>query len=246
MIIKLPKAKVPNWYGMEFNLSRFEKVCFVDDDQSIHQVWNSKTAKIEGEISISHEYIPSKVRPDKETLYFIDFQYSGTDMTGLDLIESLGIEERSVLVTSHYQDVDILKALEKKKIKMIPKPLLEFARLVLEDSIQCKYDLVYIEDESVFRDQWEMFAKKKGLKLLTIANLKELGEKIPEIDLETPIFIDDKLEGEKISGREVARRLGIMGFRKIYLSTGMSSSVFDYCFWLSGVFNKKFPPISMI
>jgi hypothetical protein len=59
-------------------------------------------------------------------LYLVDYELLRDTRTGLDVIEELGVANRSILVTSRYEDTTIRKRCEGLKIPLIPKGIAGF------------------------------------------------------------------------------------------------------------------------
>ena len=56
----------------------------------------------------------------------MDYELICATETGLDLIEELGIQKQSILVTSHYEETEIRSRCEKQGILLIPKSMSGF------------------------------------------------------------------------------------------------------------------------
>ena len=57
----------------------------------------------------------------EKTLFLVDYELLGQNVTGLDLVEGLSIERRSVLVTSRFDEEGIRGRCDKIGLKLIPK-----------------------------------------------------------------------------------------------------------------------------
>lgn len=129
--ISLPIAKTPNWFLNEIRLNLNNVILILDDDQEIHQVWDKKFEQFP--LKRHHFFNSNKLRewiqnnPDSDFILLSDYELIGESATGLELIEQLGIQNRSILATSHYQDI----VNQKSTIKVIPKSLVFDLNLVL-------------------------------------------------------------------------------------------------------------------
>jgi hypothetical protein len=54
-------------------------------------------------------------------VFLIDQELLGFKETGLDLIESLRLAEQAVLVTSRYDDADVMRKCETLGVRLLPK-----------------------------------------------------------------------------------------------------------------------------
>jgi hypothetical protein len=59
-------------------------------------------------------------------LYLVDLEFLNYSKTGIKIIEECGIQQNSVLVTSHFDNTDIHTQCEQLGIKIIPKDLAVF------------------------------------------------------------------------------------------------------------------------
>ncbi len=128
-IIKLPITEAPDWFQSQLNIKLGMNVIVLDDDQSIHDVWETRFQKQiqNGKIVLEHFYTPStfieycqNLLP-ANTLFLIDYELLGFEETGLDLIEKLNLREQAILVTSRYEELEIRAKIIKLGIKTIPK-----------------------------------------------------------------------------------------------------------------------------
>jgi len=113
--LTLPLCEPPAWFQNSLELESGTQVVVLDDDQSIHQVWQGRMESAQAErkdVTLAHFSTPQQLREwyqsrsaterARPTQYLIDYEILGARETGLDLIESLGIAAQSVLVTSRY------------------------------------------------------------------------------------------------------------------------------------------------
>jgi len=134
--IKLPRSNIPDWCIEEIRLEKGHQIIILDDDQSIHNLWNDRL-KIFNEKGVKiknfscaeqfREYQNEIVDLDvKNILYLIDFELNKQNHSGIDLIEEFEIIKNSVLVTSYYDDPNIMARADKLGIRMIPKGIAAF------------------------------------------------------------------------------------------------------------------------
>lgn len=136
VIITLPKVPEPSWFVSKLSLKMNQTVIVFDDDQSIHGLWDDKFEKINADktLKIQHFNNPSDLKKFyrinfadiDEALFLMDYEINGTDETGLDVIETLGVQKQSILITSRYEEKHIRERCEKLGVKLIPKPMSGF------------------------------------------------------------------------------------------------------------------------
>ena len=56
----------------------------------------------------------------------MDYEIAGASETGLDLIEQLGIQSQSILVTSRYEEPSIRDRCQRLGVSLIPKSMSGF------------------------------------------------------------------------------------------------------------------------
>ena len=150
-VIRLPIDKPPDWFQPELEIIQGMNVVVLDDDHSIHGVWEIRFQEYikNNQITLKHFHEPSefieycetlwpcghssgttpkqhdakagKNLPLAKTLFLMDYELLGFKETGLDLIEKLNLKDRVILVTSRYEETIIMDKIIKLGIKAIPK-----------------------------------------------------------------------------------------------------------------------------
>lgn len=139
--LRLPQAEVPAWFIEQIKLSPIQQVVILDDDQSIYSLWRERFGQfLLKKITLQHFSCGSQFRDyyfknlqfqrDK-ILFLFDFELLNQRITGLDLIEELGIANHAVLVTSYHEDLPIIKRCHQIGLRIIPKSIAAFVPLVL-------------------------------------------------------------------------------------------------------------------
>jgi hypothetical protein len=129
--IVFPKAKMPVWYLPSLSLVSGATVAVVDDDRSIHHVWDERLRSAQqgtNAVFVEHFYAPAEFRAwvarrtsEGPLLALIDFEFAGHQENGIDLCRSLPGDVRRVLVTSRYADVGIQTACRDHGLSLLPK-----------------------------------------------------------------------------------------------------------------------------
>jgi signal transduction histidine kinase len=133
----LPKESSPHWFVSSIIVSQKQPIFILDDDRSIHDIWSQKFNLVRGtdfELSIFSSGSPREFRSlygkhffdAEDPMFLMDYELLGCEENGIDLMEEFDICERSILVTSHYENVDIQKRCERLGVKLIPKSLVGF------------------------------------------------------------------------------------------------------------------------
>lgn len=140
--IDLPVAPLPQWAVSSIVLSYDGTVVVFDDDQSIHEVWKRRfdASVIRNDLRILHfsspiefqKYYAKNFHDLESALFLIDFEISGFAENGLDLIEKLGIQSQSILVTSHHEEKMIRERCIAMGVKLVPKMMAGFVPIEIQ------------------------------------------------------------------------------------------------------------------
>ena len=130
----LPRQEAPPWFVPHIELAPDHRIVILDDDISIHQVWQGKFRSIEKKdiryhlefVSSPEDFRKSVSENSTSALYLCDYELLGFQETGLDLIETLAIQDSSILVTSRFGEKGIRNRCERLGVKCIPKELASF------------------------------------------------------------------------------------------------------------------------
>lgn len=250
VIITLPRALAPGWFLPHVALEPGERVVILDDDNSIHKVWEDRLVKA----GLPLDNIHSFSNPDdlidwygqvdrKGPMTFLcDYEILDHDKTGLDVIQQLDISDLSVLVTSRYEDIDLQKKCQEMALNLLPKCLAGFVPIQWHEKsiVQGKPDGVLIDDQELIHKTWQSVARLTNKKLLCYYSIQEFYRAMPDIDPRTKLYIDSQL-GPYVKGEEVAKELYKKGFKRIYLTTGHNKNQYPPMPWIVDIIGKK-PP----
>jgi signal transduction histidine kinase len=237
----LPRAEPPAWFVPELRVPSDGSVVVLDDDLSIHHVWRERFGAAK---ELVHMATPQELRAwlrgrkadSGKTLFLLDYEFLGFSDTGLSLAEELGIGSRSVIVTSRYEEGDVIAGCRKIGSRLLPKSL---AGLVpIKAGKDAALDAVLIDDDELARTTWKVAAARAGKSFKAFSSVEEfLTAGVP---LATPLYVDAEL-GSGVKGDREAERLHGQGYSEIYLATGHDSAAFLGRAFLRGVRGKE-PP----
>lgn len=252
--IWLPLSEAPSWFAEQIDLTEVSYFVSLDDDVSIHQIWAGRLLSLNA-TSLQHiqfqssEVFRSFAQDNREKiksmLFLVDYELLNQNMTGLDIIEELGIHKQSILVTSRYEEATVQQRSALLPLKILPKSLAGFVPIQIsgiEEEKVRKYDLVLIDDDLIVHESWKMMAFDLHKKMLGFTNSKDMFAKLDEIDLETIFYVDSNL-GDGVRGEDVTKKLFELGFKNLYLATGYSPDEFKHVNWVIEVVGKEFPKI---
>lgn len=127
--LSLKAAPLPKWYMPKLDLREREKVVIVDDDQSIHEVWNHRfRLSLMNSLEVHHcrnekdlNKLLSANVVDSKTLFLVDHDFGPHAKSGINLIEEYSLAQRAILVTSKFEDEQIQDRCLSLGLKVIPK-----------------------------------------------------------------------------------------------------------------------------
>lgn len=237
--LKLLRSTPPHWCCESIPISPHSTIIVLDDDSSIHDMWNLKLHCIE-DSKILHfskisDLAQQQITQKRPILYLIDYELLTDNKNGLDIIEEFNLSRQAILVTSAFEDVAIRSRCEKLGIKIIPKSYVPYVPInFLSDTV------VFIDDDEVMRMAWTLSAEMAGKKITTYPSFKAFLHEIHNYPKDTIIYIDSDL-GSDIKGEIHAKKLFDLGFTEIHLATGYPSSHFDKMPWIKSIISKNSP-----
>jgi len=250
VILTLPKAIPPDWFVPEILFDSETCVVIVDDDDSIHKVWDSRLSLIKEKpkkivhLSCSNDvnvFYGKEKSSYNKFLFLCDYEFLGDDKNGLDIIEENDIADNSILVTSRYEEKIVRDRCKKLGVKLLPKGLAGFVPIKLRDTIKKKYDAILIDDQYVVRNTWELVSKIQKKTMKSYAHPRDFFKEADKIERDTDVYIDSHLSDD-LRGEVVAEDIKKLGFERIYLATGASSDEFSKNLsWITGIRDKACP-----
>ncbi len=261
--VSLPTAKEPPWFLPKLCLTTHSTIVVIDDDASIHDIWEERFKsfkKTNSSLNIIHFSNPKDLiawhaiqntKSFQQLYYLCDYEFMNYSENGLELIVKLNIASQAVVVSSRFEDVEIQSACEKSGVKLLPKslvcllPISIVTPLELNHSKNCiqndsykNVHAILIDDDLFMHQLWQMTAPDKIV--MCFEHPKMFFDRISEFNKDIQIYIDSNLSGT-LKGEEVAREIYRQGFRNIYLATGYSPNYFPKMEWIKEIRDKT-PP----
>jgi signal transduction histidine kinase/FixJ family two-component response regulator len=238
--ILLKKAAAPAWYAQDVSIMH-ESVVIVDDDDSIHNLWREKLSKM-GIQTIHFKYSSDFERWATQNErasfnYFFDLELLGSKKTGIDLIKDYKLQDKSILVTSHFSDVEIQKDCSVNNIKMLPKE--SVFKLDIKKISNSNKSIVLIDDDMFTRLSWQVQGKQKGILVHCFGSVQEFMDSKLELDLSTPFYVDCDL-GAGLRGEVLSEEIYKLGFTELNLATGSHPDEINVPHWIKQVRGKEF------
>ncbi len=248
-----PAAPHPKWFVENLLLDPNSVVISVDDDSSIHAVWHARFQSLNIEshniqyvtftsLKEFRDFVLSNNSDSLNKIYFVDLEFLNQSESGLDIIETLGIGPRSILVTSLYEEKHIRDRCEKLNVKLLPKSMAALVPVSISKPKQ-GFDAILIDDDSLIEMTWKMSADQQNKRLAYFSKAEDFLSKASEIAYSSPLFIDSNL-GNGVKGEDIAKQAFQNGFKTIYLCTGYDPKDFPPMPWIVKVIGKD-PPLNL-
>jgi signal transduction histidine kinase len=248
--ICLPEALPAAWFASQIFLFSNMRVVVLDDDESIHKIWQQRFSKNFSEggetISLLHFYNPFELiewyknNSCSSVVFLMDYELVDFSLTGLDLIEQLDIANKALLVTSRYEDTEIRTHCEKLGVKIIPKSFSIHIPIVQSEVNLEVPDFIFIDDDEMLTKAWRNSGKLFGKKVLTFNCSRDFLVTIDHYPKSMLFYIDSDL-GDGVKGENLAKILYEKGYHNLYLATGYDKDKFSHVSWIKGVVGKVFP-----
>ncbi len=129
LTLKLTPVEAPDWFMDTLVLEPQASIVILDDDESIHTLWDIQLAPLKHQLLIQHFQDPDvclaylkKQDLQKPHVFLFDYELIGQTISGLDLAKKFP-EVQTVLVTSHYEKQVVIDACQEAHAKLLPKGL---------------------------------------------------------------------------------------------------------------------------
>lgn len=222
--------KCPSWIPQSIDFHDDDLVVILDDDSFIHHAWDELFYKKCKNLQIVHFniaedcviHIQSLSSTDRNKILLLaDYELINQYINGLDVIEVTGIK-RSILVTSHYEYVEVIKRAILLKVQLLPKVLISDVHINIckkPNFLAENFDLLLVDDSQELCDILSYLYLSKGKKLKICNNPYDMFNVLEECDKKIEICLDYDL-GLPINGVDLAKVLWEKGYKKLYLATG--------------------------
>lgn len=132
--IELPKELIPQWFAGKVDFQKAHEFILTDDRPVIHTLVKERLEKINKDMKTffhhSSEEFSSWYLDNKENLnsplFIFDYDLGREGMTGTEIIETFNLSSQAILMTNHYDDPIVQKKAIHAKVRIFPKPLIEY------------------------------------------------------------------------------------------------------------------------
>lgn len=245
--VRFPRKITPDWVCEEIALTKDDIIIILDDDTSIHGGWDSRlghiiqkvptiTAKHFTDGSSVIDFVDSLPQIDKERVCLLsDYELIGQKLNGLDIIAQTKIK-RSILVTSHYANLEVRKTAMQNKVKILSKDLVHIVPIKV---IQSKVKGELVNVHMVFVDDLPAFTRDLIINYYghlivdSYTNPLEFLDEVDKYPKDTRIILDNLYSMDDdtlypVDGVEIARQLHEKGYTQLFLLSGEYAKAPEY------------------
>ncbi len=131
----------PPWWIGEINICKNTRLIVFDDESYFHTLWQKTLTQASAKISptqINHcykniDFAPLIKDAAEDVLILIDYDLKDCDTNGIDYIKKYKLQQKAILVTNHYDNLEIQQACERESIPLLPKPLISQIHICVSD-----------------------------------------------------------------------------------------------------------------
>ena len=128
--ITFPIIPIPKWFAQEIVVHKGDTIVILDDDPSIHDVWETRFKEHKDSVTLKHftfgeetiDFIKAQKGKKHKIVLLTDYELLNQQVDGLDVIKS-SKPLYSFLVTSHFDKPDIRDGVIEAYTKLLPKQL---------------------------------------------------------------------------------------------------------------------------
>lgn len=142
VIAKLPLAPSPEWFAVNIELKAYKTVVVLDDDQSIHHLWDKRLKSYKDMGFIDDIWHFSSCQDLEKVLFsmdldqieklcfLVDYEFVGEVESGLQFIKRMQISKQAYLITSRYDDKKLIDNCISLGVPVLPKSLAGYISIV--------------------------------------------------------------------------------------------------------------------
>ncbi len=249
--LRVPKANEPSWFVPKIVIPKVGTICILDDDESIHHIWKQRIDEAAAPFGVAPRIVNfasafemslwhSENKNAKDVFYLVDYELKGQEWTGLDVIRKLGISDRSILVTSRFEEVVGIQTFKDLDLQLLPKTFLSAIPLEIGTPEAREIDCILIDNDPLIHMTWGDSARRNGKRLRLLNSPDPFFDIASNLRRDIAIYVDSDL-GNGIKGEEVVKQIVGLGFTNVVIETGFSPDQFNKYPWVNIVIGKD-PP----
>lgn len=163
IMLRFPRVQAPTWFVERLILKPKQIIISLDDDCTIHGIWKERiqflnviqnqieflsfTSGLEFKTWFLKQKELNSFLSLNNYLFLFDYELLNQKQTGLEIIEELEIEERSILITSRYEESFIRSKCQSLKVKLLPKMMASLIPIELAN--EKEYNKSFSNNENI-------------------------------------------------------------------------------------------------
>jgi hypothetical protein len=264
--LSFPRAPAGDWIAENIQINDDDTIVILDDDTSIHHAWETRFDTILKEypqltvkhFSMGQETIDfiNALPPEKKQKVFLltDYELLNQNINGVSVIKETQTD-RAVLVTSHYANKAVRQSIDKFNARILPKQLASDVSITISQArppehaldthkLLKKVDAIFVDDDRGILNGFTFFSH--GKEVDTYHDPQQFLNNVPSYDRQTNIILDYHFDGFHLEGVQIAERLHSLGFKRLYLLSGISTSELEVPHYLTLIFKTDLHKVSAI
>lgn len=131
--IELPCTSAPIWFANDVLFAGYSTVVIVDDDPTIHSVWQNRISEAAPDVSVEHFFDAESASSwaiqnraaIESCLLLTDFNLNSRSGTGVTVLERFGLHHPSaIMVTNAFNDPGLRQRCHTLNVKILPKTMI--------------------------------------------------------------------------------------------------------------------------
>ena len=245
--IMLPIQNPPCWVKKDLYLIETQVIIIVDDDVSIYNSWKERISNFVSDVidtTIIYLETPEQLEQfviDNDItaydgmnyLFLVDYYFSNSNFTGLDIIKKLKLYKNTTIVTSQYPNKKMRDILIETGVQLLLKQKIHTISI---NVVYSNPDIVLLDDSILITKTWEIEAIKHDKKIVCFNCVNIFNSYLHIFNKTTRFYLDSNLGEDR--GENIAKELHNKGFLNLYITTGYEQNEFCNLPYIKGVIGK--------
>lgn len=249
--ITFPMVEDKSQVKKTIEISSQNNIVFLDDDSSLHQVFDLKLKDIRqnNDVKVYHlntatEFVNFiKANPDiymsDQSWFLLDLDLGISQPNTLEILQQqTTIPKNIIFITSNFENPELTHFIGKHNLNIFPKQL--YHHLNFASNEKCYYDWVLIDDDELVHMVWNSSSVNLNKSLVSFYSVSEFLNAEKNIDRRSNIFLDVSFTNGE-NGIDLSHQIHNLGFKQISLVTGYDAESLTVPQFIHSILGKE-PP----
>ena len=249
--ITFPMVEDKSQVKKTIEISSQNNIVFLDDDSSLHQVFDLKLKDIRqnNDVKVYHlntatEFVNFiKANPDiymsDQSWFLLDLDLGISQPNTLEILQQqTTIPKNIIFITSNFENPELTHFIGKHNLNIFPKQL--YHHLNFASNEKCYYDWVLIDDDELVHMVWNSSSVNLNKSLVSYYSVSEFLNAEKNIDRRSNIFLDVSFTNGE-NGIDLSHQIHNLGFKQISLVTGYDAESLTVPQFINSILGKE-PP----